>query len=59
MAHNGAAHGKHLLFPAGQRSGLLLLALKQPREHAVDPLEIGGKTFAVLQVSSELKILFH
>ncbi|MNC72619.1 hypothetical protein D3C75_1236930 [compost metagenome] len=59
MSHNGTAHGQHLLFPAGQRSGLLLLALKQSREHAVDPLEISGKAFTVLQVSPELEIFFY
>ena len=40
--HQRPADRQHLLLAARQGAGLLRLALAEPREQAVDPLEVGG-----------------
>ena len=47
-AHNGAAHGQHLLLAAGERARELLGALFQAREARIDPLEVLRDRFFVL-----------
>ena len=56
--HQGAADRQHLLLAAGQRAGLLVAALPEAREMAVDPLDIGGDAGAVAPGHrAELQIL--
>ncbi|MNV29942.1 hypothetical protein D3C71_1211910 [compost metagenome] len=59
MPHNGAAHCQHLLLAAGERSGLLLLALMKTRECAVDLLEIRSQAAGILQIGAKFKVLLH
>ena len=40
-AHEGTAHGEHLLLAARKRSGLLLVTLLQPGKQAEDVFQIG------------------
>ena len=43
LRHQRAADGAHLLLAAGERAGRLFAAVLQPREQAVDPVELLGK----------------
>ena len=58
VAHQGAAHGQHLLFSAGQRSGDLLAALFQPGkplEHVVQVICTG----LTIDISTHFKVFLH
>src|SRR5690625_2404189 len=59
-AHQGAAHGEHLLFPAGHGAAHLVEAFRQAREQFEHVIEVLLQLRAVLtQVGAHLQVLFH
>ena len=57
-AHEGTAHGEHLLFAARERAGRLILALLEAREELKDVLEVLLDASLVLaHEGAEVKVL--
>ena len=57
--HQGAPHGQHLLFAAGERAGDLAAALLQAGKLLVDGLQAGSDLTARTGVGAHLQILLH
>ena len=61
LAHQGAAHGQHLLFAAGKRTGGLVAALLQARQQVKHHVEVilDGLFAVAAGVRTHLQILLH
>ena len=59
LAHQGAAHGQHLLLTAGQGSGYLLVALLQAGKLLIDLSDGVGDLAFGAGIGTHLQILLH
>lgn len=60
MAHQGAAHGHHLLLTAGERAGQLAATFLQTREVVEHHLKILAEIRLVLEAErTHLQVLLH
>ena len=59
VAHQGAAHGQHLLLAAGHGTGQLLPALFQAGEQLKDFFFVGADGGGGLRIAAHIQVLLH
>ena len=59
VGHKGTAHGKHLLFAAGEGAGHLPPPLLEPGKLLVHPLHVGGDGGVGLSKGAHLQVFLH
>ncbi len=59
MAHQGAAHGQHLLLAAGKGTGDLFTAFQQAREALINAFQVRLNAGGGLGKSAHLQVFLH